>query len=90
MYEPAEVGSIAGLIGAAGCFGGMLFNLLVGAILTATHSYGMVFAIAGVLHPASFLVLMSFVRRIERGPGQNMESRLDAGARGIWWCRQRS
>jgi ACS family hexuronate transporter-like MFS transporter len=66
MYEPAEVGSIAGLVGAAGSFGGMLFNLLVGAILTATHSYAAIFAIAGLMHPAAFLVLMTFVRRIER------------------------
>ncbi len=66
MYKPAEVASIAGLVGAAGSFGGMLFNLLVGAILTATHSYRIVFMIAGVLHPAAFLVLMLFVRRIDR------------------------
>ena len=66
MYAPAEVGSIAGLVGAAGSFGGMLFNLLVGAILTSTRSYRLVFLIAGVLHPAAFFVLMLCVRRIER------------------------
>jgi MFS transporter, ACS family, hexuronate transporter len=65
MYQPAEVGSIAGLIGAAGSFGGMLFNLLVGAILTATHSYGMVFLLAGLMHPAAFLLLTALIPRIE-------------------------
>jgi len=42
--------SVAGLIGAAGAFGGMLFNVFAGALLTAYHSYTIVFAITGLLH----------------------------------------
>jgi MFS transporter, ACS family, hexuronate transporter len=77
MYEPAEVGTIAGLTGAAGSFGGMVSNLLIGAALTATHSYRMVFATAGLMHPAAFAVLMLFVRRIERKG--RLEARYQAG-----------
>jgi ACS family hexuronate transporter-like MFS transporter len=77
MYEPAEVGTIAGLTGAAGSFGGMVSNLLIGAALTPTHSYRMVFATAGLMHPAAFAVLMLFVRRIERKG--RLEARYQAG-----------
>src|SRR5260370_19788819 len=43
MFPSASVGSVAGLVGAAGAFGGMLFNVFVGALLTAYHSYTIVF-----------------------------------------------
>jgi ACS family hexuronate transporter-like MFS transporter len=59
------VGSVAGLLGAAGCFGGMLFNPIVGALVTRYHSYALAFEIAGLLHPLSFLVILLVVRRIE-------------------------
>lgn len=65
MFPSTTVGSAAGLLGAVGSFGGMIFNLLVGALLTAFHSYSAVFLIAGVLHPASFLIILLVVRRIE-------------------------
>ncbi|MCU1259729.1 MAG: major facilitator superfamily 1 [Bryobacterales bacterium] len=64
LYHPAEVGSAAGIVGAAGSFGGMLFNLLAGAILAATHSYAIVFLLAGIMHPCAFAVLMLLLRRI--------------------------
>jgi ACS family hexuronate transporter-like MFS transporter len=65
MFPSTAVGSVAGLLGAVGSFGGMLFNLMVGALLAAFHSYSIVFLIAGVLHPASFLIILLVVRRIE-------------------------
>jgi len=43
----------------------MLFNLLVGALLTAYHSYAIVFLISGVLHPASYIMILLVVRRIK-------------------------
>ena len=64
MFPPSSVGSVAGLIGAAGAFGGMLFNVFAGALLTAYHSYAMVFAITGLLHPLGFLVILLVVRKI--------------------------
>ncbi|MBS1877510.1 MAG: MFS transporter [Acidobacteria bacterium] len=64
MFPSSAVGAVAGLVGAFGSFGGMLFNLLAGVILSATHSYVPVFLIAGLLHPASFGIVMLMVRKV--------------------------
>jgi ACS family hexuronate transporter-like MFS transporter len=58
LFPPEAVGSVTGLVGASGSFGGMLFNLAVGAMLTAFGSYGPVFLVAGLLHPASVIVIL--------------------------------
>lgn len=65
MFPSTTVGSVSGLLGAVGSFGGMFFNLLVGILLTHYHSYAIVFLISGLLHPVSFIVVMLVVRRIE-------------------------
>jgi ACS family hexuronate transporter-like MFS transporter len=64
MFPSSAVGAVSGMIGAAGSFGGMLFNLLAGAILTAAHSYVPVFLIAGLLHPASFGLILLIVQKV--------------------------
>ena len=66
MFPSKIVASVAGLLGAAGSFGGMCFSYLVGALLTHYHSYAIVFLISGLLHPAAFLVILLVVRKIER------------------------
>jgi ACS family hexuronate transporter-like MFS transporter len=66
MFPSNAVGSVAGLIGAAGSFGGMLFNLLAGAVLTASHGYAPLFLMAGLLHPASFAIVLLLVRKVDR------------------------
>ncbi|MFZ0907946.1 MAG: MFS transporter [Candidatus Acidiferrales bacterium] len=65
MFPSRVVGSVAGLLGGAGSFGGMVFSFLVGEILGRTHSYVSVFVIAGLLHPTAFLLILTIVRRIE-------------------------
>jgi len=65
IFPSAVVGSVAGLMGALGSFGAMLFDLLVGSILTYTHSYSSVFLLAGFFHPLSFLIIVLTIRRIE-------------------------
>lgn len=65
MFPSRLVGSVAGLLGAAGAFGGMLFNLFVGELLTLFHSYIPIFTIAGLLHPLSFVIILLIVRKIE-------------------------
>jgi ACS family hexuronate transporter-like MFS transporter len=65
LFPSSSVGSVAGLLGAVGSFGAVGFNWLVGVILSAYHSYTPVFFIAGLLHPASFLVVLLVVRKIE-------------------------
>jgi ACS family hexuronate transporter-like MFS transporter len=64
MFPSKIVGSVAGVLGAAGAFGAMLFNLLVGTLLTSHHRYILVFAIAGLLHPTSFAIILLVVRKI--------------------------
>jgi len=65
LFPPRVVGSVAGLLGAAGSFGAMLFSYLAGGLIT-DYGYGRVFLIAGLVHPISFLIILAVVRRIER------------------------
>jgi ACS family hexuronate transporter-like MFS transporter len=65
LFPPAMVGSVAGLLGAAGSLGGVVLNLLVGFALNAHYSYALVFGVSGMLHPASFLIVLAMVGRIE-------------------------
>jgi MFS transporter, ACS family, aldohexuronate transporter len=65
LFPSQVVGSVAGIQGAVGSFGGMLFNLLVGALLAAGYGYAVVFFISGLLHPASFVILLFLVRKVE-------------------------
>jgi ACS family hexuronate transporter-like MFS transporter len=67
LFPAGVVGSVGGLLGSAGSFGAMLFNLGVGKLVDL-HGYGPAFFIAGVLHPLAFLVIVATVRRI--GPLQ--------------------
>lgn len=65
MFPPAVVGSVVGILGTAGAFGGMIFNLVVGSLLMTYHSYGIIFTIVGLLHPVSFFIILTIVRKIE-------------------------
>jgi ACS family hexuronate transporter-like MFS transporter len=65
MFPSKVVGSVAGLVGTAGSFGGMIFNVIVGMLLTRYHSYSIVFLISGLLHPTGFLLILLLVRKVE-------------------------
>ena len=65
LFPSAVVGSVAGLMGAVGSFGAMLFDLMVGSALTHTHSYSLVLISAGLLHPIAFLLILFLIPRIE-------------------------
>lgn len=65
IFPTAVVGSVSGLLGSVGAFGGMLFNLLAGFLLATYHNYVLIFIILGLLHPLSFLIILTVVRRIE-------------------------
>jgi hypothetical protein len=43
----------------------VLFNGLVGLLVTSYRSYSPVFLLAGLMHPMSFLIVLLVVRRIE-------------------------
>ena len=66
LYPKSHVGSVAGLIGSSGAFGGMVFAAFVGWLLASGGSYAPVFAIAGLLHPISFAILLLMIPRIRR------------------------
>lgn len=65
IFPTGVVGSVSGLLGAVGAFGGMLFNLLAGLLLGTYHSYTMIFIILGLLHPLSLIIILLVVRKIE-------------------------
>jgi MFS transporter, ACS family, hexuronate transporter len=63
LFPASVVGSVEGLLGAAGAFGGVLFSYLVGWMIDR-HGYGPAFVIAGVLHPLAFLIILGTVRQV--------------------------
>lgn len=64
IFPSSVVGSVVGLMGAVGSFGAMLFNLLVG-ILVTNFGYSPVFIITGLMHPLSFVLVLLIIRKIE-------------------------
>lgn len=65
IFPTAIVGSVSGLLGSVGAFGGMLFNLVAGLLLGIYHNYVLIFVVLGLLHPVSFVIILAVVRRIE-------------------------
>jgi MFS transporter, ACS family, hexuronate transporter len=64
LFPSRMVGSVAGLIGFAGAMGGAIFNLISGFIIQS-FSYELVFIIAGIMHPISFIVVLLTVKKVE-------------------------
>lgn len=58
----SQTGSILGIIGTAGTFGGVLFMPLVGALVTRFGSYQSIFAIIGSVHVIGALTLWCMIR----------------------------
>ena len=74
LFPSGVVGSVAGLMGAAGSFGGMLFSFITGELVTR-HGYAPVFFIAGLLHPLALVIILLAVKTIQpvtmRPPARN-------------------
>jgi len=64
IFPARVVGSVGGLLGSAGSFGGMLFGWLVGH-LVERYGYRSTFVLAGIMHPLAFGVILLAVKRIE-------------------------
>jgi MFS transporter, ACS family, hexuronate transporter len=64
MFPSKVVGSVAGLMGCVGAFGGALLNLAAGYIVDAA-GYTPLFIIGGILHPLSFVLIFVIIRKIE-------------------------
>lgn len=65
LFPQAVVGSVAGLVGFGGAFGGIAFGELAGYLLDHGFGYSSVFAIAGVLHVTAFAIILAFVPTVE-------------------------
>jgi ACS family hexuronate transporter-like MFS transporter len=61
IFPQRVVGSVAGLVGFGGAMGGILFGELAGYLLDRGCGYGAVFAIAGTLHVAAFLIILAAI-----------------------------
>ena len=64
LYPSRMVGSVAGLMGALGTYGAMLFSLGIG-VLIENQGYNPAFLISGILHPLSFLLIFVIIQKIE-------------------------
>ncbi len=65
MFPRKAVGSVVGIGGMSGAIGGMFVAMLVGAILQATHSYLIIFVIAGFTYLAALLIIHLLAPRLE-------------------------
>lgn len=64
IFPTRVVGSVSGLMGAIGCFGGILFNFAIGYLVT-NFSYTIVFIIVATMHPTSYLLIHAIIKKIE-------------------------
>lgn len=65
MFPRRAVGSVTGFGGMAGAVGGMLIAKITGYLLEVTHSYMVVFIIAGTIYLFALLVFQLLAPRIE-------------------------
>lgn len=61
LFPQEVVGSVAGLVGFGGAMGGIAFGEVVGYLLDHGLGYNTVFALAGTLHVAAFLIILAFI-----------------------------
>ena len=66
-FPKKDVGSVVGIGGAAGAFGGAILAWVAGHILQH-HSYLPLFIIAGVMHPLTMGVVQLLTPKIEKIP----------------------
>jgi MFS transporter, ACS family, hexuronate transporter len=61
LFPQKIVGSVAGLVGFGGAMGGIVFGELAGYLLDRGFGYSTVFALAGLLHVAAFVIILAFI-----------------------------
>ena len=65
LYPQNIVGSVAGLVGFGGAFGGIAFGEVAGLLLDHGYGYSLVFFIAGTLHVIAFAVILACIPSVE-------------------------
>ena len=68
LFPRHAVGTVAGFVGFGGALGGVVLGQIAGALLDAGFSYTPVLIIAGSLHVAAFLLILSTVRSLQPLP----------------------
>ena len=66
LFPQTVVGSVAGLVGFGGAMGGIAFGELAGYLLDHGSGYGVVFALAGMLHVVAFAIILVFIPAVEQ------------------------
>jgi hypothetical protein len=66
LYPRYKVGSVAGIIGSSGAFGGFAVQLIAGWMITTLGGYGPVFVTLSFMHPLAFLIILIMIPRITR------------------------
>jgi ACS family hexuronate transporter-like MFS transporter len=64
MFPKAAVGSVTGVGGMAGAFGGVLLLFSAGAIVQRTHSFVTLFIIACLAYPLALIVVHTISPRL--------------------------
>jgi MFS transporter, ACS family, hexuronate transporter len=65
LFPQQVVGSVAGLVGFGGAMGGIVFGEIAGYILDHGFGYNLVFGLAGTLHVAAFLIILTAIPVVE-------------------------
>jgi ACS family hexuronate transporter-like MFS transporter len=68
LFPRDAVASVVGIGGFAGAVGGMLMATLTGLLLELTHSYALLFIIAGSAYVSALLVFHAMAPRMDRVP----------------------
>jgi ACS family hexuronate transporter-like MFS transporter len=66
LYPTYKVGSVAGIIGSSGAFGGFAVQLIAGWMITTLGGYGPVFVSLSFMHPVAFVIILIMIPRITR------------------------
>ncbi len=67
LYASESVGSVTGIAGFAGGFGGILFSALIPGFVVQFFGYIPVFMLMGIMHPLAFLFVNRFVSYKNQG-----------------------
>lgn len=76
LFPRRAVGTVAGLVGLGGAFGGICFGQLAGWLLDHGFGYSPIFVIAGLLHLTAFVLILVTVPNVQPliQENQNLET----------------
>ncbi len=75
MFPKRAVSSVVGLGGIAGAFGGMILQAVAGVVKEVTHSYVVMFVIAGTVYVLAVVMIHLLAPRLQPVSEEELESR---------------